>query len=90
MIQPVRIGKRLVGPGQPPFIIAEACVNHQGDPEHAKRMVHVAHAMGADAIKFQLHLPEREMLRVVPASHNFEEPLWDILLKTHLSVETHR
>ena len=90
MMQPVRIGNRLVGPGQPPFIIAEACVNHQGDPDHAKRMVHVAHAMGADAIKFQLHLPEREMLRVVPASHNFEEPLWEILVKTDLSLDTHR
>lgn len=90
MIQPVRIGERLVGPGQRPFIIAEACVNHQGDAEHAKRMVHVAHAMGADAIKFQLHLPEREMLREVPGSKNFDEPLWDILVKTHLSVGIHR
>ena len=90
MIQPVKIDRHTVGPARRPMIIAEACVNHQGDPEHAKRMVHVAHAMGADVIKFQLHLPEREMLKTVPHSANFEEPLWDILEKTHLSVDTHR
>ncbi|MBI2094022.1 MAG: N-acetylneuraminate synthase family protein [Candidatus Omnitrophica bacterium] len=90
MIEPVKIGNRLVGPGHRPFIIAEAAVNHQGDVEHAKRMVYLAHAVGADAIKFQLHLPDREMLRTVPSSSNFKEPLYDILIKTHLDIDEHR
>lgn len=35
------------------FIIAEAGVNHNGDPERALRMIDVAAEAGADAIKFQ-------------------------------------
>ena len=34
----------------PPFIIAEACINHEGDIKIAEEMVYVAHAMGADCI----------------------------------------
>ena len=68
VVKPVRIGNRMVGPGHKPFIIAEACINHHGDPAIAEKMVHSAHAMGADCIKFQLHVPENEMLRSVPIS----------------------
>ena len=85
----VRIGQRQVGDGQPPFIIAEACVNHQGDFGIARRMVHFAHAMGADAIKFQMHILEDEMLREVSQSDNFDEPLWDVIAKTNFSTEQH-
>ena len=49
----VRIGERLVGDGQPCFIVAEAGVNHNGQLELAKRLVGVAVRAGADAVKFQ-------------------------------------
>ena len=90
MIAPVKIGNRLVGPGQKPFIIAEACINHQGQYTIAERMVYMAHALGADAIKFQVHVLENEMLREAPQSANFDEPLYETLDKTNLSVEEHR
>jgi sialic acid synthase SpsE len=90
MSSPVKIGDRLVGDGHPPFIIAEACVNHQGDFEHAKRMVYFAHAMGADAIKFQMHILQDEMLPEVPMSDNFEQSLWDVIDSTNFSTEQHR
>lgn len=35
------------------FIIAEAGVNHNGDIQLAKRLIHAAKAAGADAVKFQ-------------------------------------
>ena len=35
------------------LIIAEAGVNHNGSLEMAKKLVDVAHACGADIVKFQ-------------------------------------
>lgn len=49
----IRIGERLVGEGQPCFIIAEAGVNHNGEVELARRLVDVAVRAQADAVKFQ-------------------------------------
>ena len=49
----INIGDRVVGPGQPVFIIAEAGVNHDGDMEMAKALVDAAADAGADAVKFQ-------------------------------------
>jgi len=83
----VKIGKRYVGESYPPFIIADACINHQGDIRIAEKMVYIAHALGADCIKFQIHILENEMLRQAPQSDNFEEPLWDTLEKTNLSLQ---
>ena len=90
-IKPVKIGPYEVGPNRPPIVIAEACVNHQGDFEHAKKMVYIAHAMGAHIIKFQIHVVDNEMLRSeVPKSDNFEKPLLQILEETELTTDNHR
>ena len=43
----------------PVFLIAEAGVNHNGDPELAARLVDEAAAAGADAIKFQSFVTEQ-------------------------------
>lgn len=40
-------------------VIAEAGVNHEGDPEVARTLIRQAHEAGADAIKFQTYTPER-------------------------------
>ncbi len=44
---------RKIGPGQPCFIVAEVGNNHQGDMDHARRMIQEAAKAGADAVKFQ-------------------------------------
>lgn len=90
MIKPIKIGNRKVGPGEKPYIVAEAAVNHQGDFATARKMVQIAHKLGADAIKFQIHILENEMLRDTPQSDNFEESLYETLQKTNLSVDEHR
>lgn len=50
----MRIGNREIGPAQPPYIIAELGVNHDGDPARALELVRLAAGAGADAIKLQL------------------------------------
>ena len=55
---PLAIAGRYVGPGHPCFVIAEAGVNHDGDPALAHRLVEVAADAGADAVKFQTFRPE--------------------------------
>jgi N,N'-diacetyllegionaminate synthase len=47
------LGRRPVGAGHPCFVIAEAGVNHDGDPSRAHRLVDVAAEAGVDAVKFQ-------------------------------------
>lgn len=49
----ISIGKHRIGPGRPTFIIAEAGVNHNGQPELARRLIDVAAQAGVDAVKFQ-------------------------------------
>ncbi|QNV39454.1 N-acetylneuraminate synthase family protein [Rothia amarae] len=50
----LRIGKHEIAEDKPSFIIAEIGNNHQGDVDFAKRLVDLAVASGADAVKFQL------------------------------------
>jgi N-acetylneuraminate synthase len=52
-VRTVRIGDRLVGPGQPTFIVAEIGINHNGDVALAQQLVHAAASAGCDAVKFQ-------------------------------------
>jgi N-acetylneuraminate synthase len=49
----VKVGDRLIGDGQPCFIIAEIGINHNGDVDMAKRLISVAIAAGCNAVKFQ-------------------------------------
>jgi len=44
---------RLVGPGEPPYIIAEIGANHNGDMKLCKKLIDSAKKCGADAVKFQ-------------------------------------
>jgi len=65
-MKPVRIGDRLIGPGYPTYVVAEAGVNHKGSLEAAKRMIDEAKRAGADAIKFQTYKAEKLVTRTAP------------------------
>lgn len=53
----VKLGAARIGGGARCFVIAEAGVNHNGDPALAARLVDAAADAGADAIKFQTFDP---------------------------------
>ncbi|MDD5669794.1 MAG: N-acetylneuraminate synthase family protein [Candidatus Omnitrophica bacterium] len=86
----IRIGRRLIGLGAPVYIIAEGCDNHLGDLKKAKDMCLLAKKAGADAIKFQHHLPDEEMLPDLPLSSNFNIPLYEFLKRYALTLNQHK
>lgn len=55
-------GKFVIGNNHPVLIIAEAACEHRGSIENAKRLIRDAKEAGADIVKFQLHIPEAEMI----------------------------
>ena len=58
MTREIKLGNKLVGDGQPAYIIAEIGINHNGDLDIAKKMIEAAVHAGADAVKFQKRTPE--------------------------------
>ena len=57
----IKIGNKIINQSNKPYIIAEACINHEGNIEKAKKMVVHAAMSGASAIKFQMHVLEDEI-----------------------------
>jgi N,N'-diacetyllegionaminate synthase len=55
----VEVGGRKIGAGQPCFVIAEAGVNHNGDPLLARKLIDAARSTGADVVKFQTFVAEK-------------------------------
>lgn len=53
MVKTITIKDKIVGEGQPCFIIAEIGINHNGSVELAKKMIDIAVTTGCDAVKFQ-------------------------------------
>lgn len=49
----IKIGDRLIGDNQPPLVILEAGINHNGELDKAYEMIRLAKQLGADAVKFQ-------------------------------------
>tara|TARA_B100000214_G_C23969148_1_gene629198 strand:+ start:1422 stop:2459 length:1038 start_codon:yes stop_codon:yes gene_type:complete len=73
-----------------PYIIAEACINHEGNIKIAKKMIDQAVKAGVSAVKFQFHVLEDEMLNRAPKSKNFSESLYSTLKRTNLSIKEHK
>jgi len=94
-IASVDIGGRQVGPNQPVFIIAEAGVNHNGNPDLARQLVDVAADAGADAVKFQTFKAERVVSAGAPKAEyqklttSADESQMKMLKGLELSSEAH-
>jgi N,N'-diacetyllegionaminate synthase len=73
----------------PFYFIVEVADAHYGSMERAKRMIEKSVASGAQAVKFQHHIPDAEMLPEIPMSKNMAEPLYEFLLKNAISIEQH-
>lgn len=54
----ITINGRMIGPGQPVYIIAEMSANHNQDFDQAVKIIHTAKESGADAVKLQTYTPD--------------------------------
>lgn len=87
----LNIGGRRVGPDHPPLVIVEVGINHEGSLDKALQMVDAAVAAGAEVVKFQCHITEKEMVPtdMTPGEISTEK-LWDIIKRCELTESEER
>lgn len=94
----INIGNRRIGPGCPPFIIAELSGNHNGSLERARAIVKAAADAGADAIKLQTYTADTMTLRSDKPDFLISDPkslwhgrtLYDLYEEAHTPWEWHK
>ena len=73
----VRFGQREIGAGKPTFVVAELSANHKGRFDEMERLVHAAHAAGADAVKLQTYTADTLTIASDQPYFRVEGTLWD-------------
>lgn len=95
-MQNIQVANKIIGPGQPVFVIAEAGVNHNGDLKMARALIDVAVEAGADAVKFQTFSADRLVTTDAPkAEYQLQttgdaESQFEMLKRLELSADAHR
>jgi sialic acid synthase SpsE len=84
----LNIGSRKVGPEHPPLVIAEVGINHEGELKKAIELIDAAADAGAELVKFQCHIVEKEMVPTdMKPGKISSERLWDIIKRCELTAE---
>jgi N,N'-diacetyllegionaminate synthase len=80
---------KLLGQGQPAFIVAEVGFNHNGDVDLAKRMIESAAKNGADAVKLQTFIAKEmisnSLMSDDPDNSGNEIPFYEFFQRYELS-----
>jgi len=92
----IKINNKIIGHKHPAFLIAEAGVNHNGNLENAKKMIDIALASGADAVKFQtFNVSDLILQNVEKASYqkvttSSDENQFEMLKKLEINKNFHQ
>lgn len=73
----ISINGRIVGDGEPAYIIAEMSANHAGSMERAIELVHAAKEAGADCIKIQTYTADSLTIDCHNQYFNVKNGTWD-------------
>jgi len=73
----INIDGRLIGEGQPPYIVAELSANHNGDIKRAFQSIEMAKKMGADAVKIQTYTSDTLTIDCNKEDFQIKGGLWD-------------
>jgi sialic acid synthase SpsE len=84
----IAIAGRKIGPDHPPLVMAEVGINHEGEFDKAIALVDAAAAAGAELVKFQCHITEKEMVPTdMTPGEISKEKLWDIIKRCELTAD---
>ncbi|WP_296892220.1 pseudaminic acid synthase [Thiobacillus sp.] len=89
MTKQISIANRLIGPDQPPYVIAEMSANHNGSLENAFRIIEEAKKAGADAVKMQTYRPDTITLKSDAPEFLIKGTLWEGRTLYDLYEEAH-
>jgi N-acetylneuraminate synthase len=73
----IKINDRKIGLGHSPYIIAEMSANHNGDINNAYKIIDMAKASGADAVKLQTYHPDTITMDMNTPEFMIKGGLWD-------------
>lgn len=85
----ISISGQPIGPGHPPYVIAELSANHNGSLDTAFRIVEEARKAGADAVKLQTYTADTITLNCDSEAFRIRGGLWDGRTLYDLYQEAH-
>jgi N-acetylneuraminate synthase len=91
----IHLAGRAIGPGHPPYVVAEISANHNGVLADALKIIELAKQAGADAVKIQTYRPDTITIDCDKPEFQIQGGLWDghslyeLYLKAHTPWDWH-